>query len=207
MEIQSIAAAQAHDVEIWLGSRAFRHLMATCTLADEKLEPRRQRLSTQVAVRAVSIARKLALGEQETIQLEWAAQVQRIGELCLHESLRSKSFLDMSSLEMKAYRQYPIFSAFRLSTDARVICDGILKHRKYFSDDRFLKNYRDGKVPMAARILCVATEYEELMMFHGVSPGVQDTIQRRMFKNTIGRYDQHVIHALMKTVVEENVIH
>jgi response regulator RpfG family c-di-GMP phosphodiesterase len=112
----------------------------------------------------------------------------------------------MSGLEMKAYRQYPIFSEFRLSNDARVICDVISKHREYFSGDGFLKNDRDGKVPMAAHILCVATEYEELMMFREVSPEVQDTIQRRMFKNTIGRYDQHVVYALMKTVVEENVL-
>ncbi len=45
------------------------------------------------------------------------------------------------------------------------------------------------------------------MMFRGVSPEVQDTIQRRIFKNTIDRYDQHVIYALSETVVEENVIH
>jgi response regulator RpfG family c-di-GMP phosphodiesterase len=207
MELQSIATAQAHGVKTWLGSSAFRRLMGTCTLAHAKLEPRRQRLSGQVADRAVAIARELGLGDQEIIQLELAAHVHRIGELFLHESLRSKSFLDMSSVEMKAYRQYPIFSAFRLSTDARTICDVILKHREYFSGDGFLENDSDCKVPFAARILCVATEYEELIMFRGFSPEVQDTIQRRMFKNTIGRYDQNVINALMKTVVEENIIH
>ena len=207
MELQSIAAVRAQDVKTWLGSRAFMHLMATCSQVHEKLEPRKQRLSTLVAVRAVAIARQLGLGDREIVQLELAAQVHRIGELFLHKSLRSKSFLDMTSVEMKAYRQYPIFSAFRLSTDARIICDVILKHREYFSGDGFLKNDRDCKVPFSARILCVATEYEELMMFRGFSPEIQDTIQRRMFKNVIGRYDQQVINALMKTVVEENIVH
>ncbi|MDG2071597.1 MAG: hypothetical protein P8J55_07720 [Pseudomonadales bacterium] len=198
---------QAQDVKTWLARRSFRHLVATCALANEKLEPRRQRLSSYVAVRAVAIARQLGLGDREIVQLELAAQVHRIGKLLLHKSLRSKSFLDMNSVEMKAYRQYPIFSAFRLSTDARIICDVILKHREYFSGDGFLKNDRDCRVPFAARILCVATEYEELMMFRGFSPEIQDMIQRRMFKNVIGRYDQRVIDALMKIVVEENVIH
>ena len=162
-----------------------------------------------MAVRAVAIAiaRQLGLGDREIVQFELAAQVHRIGELLLHKSLRSKSFLDMNSVEMNSYRQYPIFSAFRLSTDARSICDVILKRREYFSGDGFLKNDRDCRVPFAARILCVATEYEELMMFRGFSPEIQDTIQRRMFKNVIGRYDQRVIDALMKTAVEENIIH
>ena len=207
MELQSIATVQEQDVKTWLCSSAFRRLKASCTLAHDKLEPRKQRLSTLVAGRAVAIAQQLGLGDREIVQLELAAQVHRIGELFLHKSLRSKSFLDMTSVEMKTYRQYPIFSAFRLSADARIICDVILKHREYFSGDGFLKNDRDCKVPFASRILCVATEYEELMMFRGFSPEIQYTIQRRMFKNIIGRYDQQVISALMKTIVEENIIH
>lgn len=69
MELQSIAAVRVQDVKTWLGSRAFMHLMATCLQVHEKLEPKKQRLSTRVAVRAVAIARQSGLGDREIVQL------------------------------------------------------------------------------------------------------------------------------------------
>lgn len=207
MELESVQQVNSDRVKIWLASPEFTHLVDTCVLAHANLEAPRRLLSRKVAARCVAIARRLDLDEEQIVQLELAARVHRVGELYLHDSLRKKSFLDLSSVEMKAYRQYPVFSAFRLSDDARQICDVILKHREYSSGDGFLQNDADAKVPFSARILCAATEYEELIMYRGITPEIQDTIQRRMLKNAIGRYDPQVIEALMYSIVEENILH
>ena len=206
MELESIRELKMDN---WFASQEFAHLMDTCTIADAGLEAPRRLLSSKVATRCVAIARHLDLSDEETVRLELAARVHRVGELLLHASLRRKSFLDLTSVEMKAYRQYPIFSAFKLNNDAGIICDVILKHREYYSGDGFHCNDPgpDTDVPFSSRILCVATEYEELMMFRGTNPETQNTIQRRMLKNSIGRYDAQVIAALMHTIVAENVIH
>ena len=65
------------------------------------------------------------------IELELGSRADRVGKLHLHDSLSKKGVLDLLSAEMEAYRQYPVFSAFRLSDYARVICDVILRHREH----------------------------------------------------------------------------
>ncbi len=207
MQLQSTRGTLTDQAKAWMVTDEYSLLVDTCVLFDSKLDESRRALSAKVADRCVAIAGALELGDVETVQLELAARVHRVGELYLHESLRNKSFLDMSGAEMGAYRQYPVFSAFRLSDDARVICDVILKHREYCSGRGFLRDERSARVPLAARILCVATEYEELMMYRGNSLERQDTIQRRMRKNAARRYDSKVIDALMLTLVAEHIVH
>ena len=65
------------------------------------------------------------------VQLELASRVDLVGKLHLYDSLRKKGVLDLLSAEMEGYRQYPVFSAFRLSDYAPVIYDVILRHRGY----------------------------------------------------------------------------
>ena len=208
MHLQTTSGVMTDSLKNWMASQEFAHLVDTCTLFDSRLDESRRTLSAKVAARCVSMARAIGLNEIETVQLELAARVHRVGELFLHESLRQKSFLDMSGIEMKAYRHYPLFSAFRLSDDAPVICDVVLKHREYCVGEGFVGEERGAtEIPLSARILCVATEYEELIMYRGSDRQIEDSIQRRMFKNTVDRYHPKAIEALMLSIASDHVVH
>ncbi len=45
--------------------------------------------------------------------MDFAKRAHPVGKPNLNDSGRKKGFLDLSSAEMEAYRQYPVFSAFR----------------------------------------------------------------------------------------------
>ncbi len=208
MELMTVQSDDNSDARDFLNTAEYACLEETCRFATDSLDDDRQELSERVASRCVAIAEKMNLSGSELVRLEMAALVHRVGELFLDESLRRKSFLDMNPVEMQSYRHYPIFSALRVSQFVgKHFYEILLNHREYYAGSGFLDACRGEKIPVGARILCVATEYEEMLAYHGGDAIRQDTIQRRMMKNTIGRYDPKVLNALMLTIAEENVSH
>jgi cyclic di-GMP phosphodiesterase len=208
MELVSIQFAPNRETREFINTAEFACLEETCRFATTILDGDRQLLSDGVAERCIAIAQLLNLSGSDIIRLEIAARVHRVGELFLDESLRCKSFLDMTPGEMRAYRHYPIFSALRFSQYInRELYEILLNHREYYSGAGFLNNECDEKIPAGARILCVATEYEELVMYRGDDAIKQHTIQDRMMRNTIGRYDAEVVNALMLTIARESISH
>ncbi len=203
MELISIQFAPNRETREFINTAEFACLEETCRFATNILDEDRQFLSDCVAERCIAIAQHLNLSGSDIVRLEIAARVHRVGELFLAESLRRKCFLDMTTKEMRSYRHYPIFSALRFSQYInRGLYEILLHHREYYSGAGFL-----NKIPLASRILCVATEYEELFMFRGDDAIKKDTIQRRMMKNPIERYNPEVLDALMLSIARESVSH
>lgn len=171
----------------------------SCRFASSILEDERLNLSELVAVRCIAMAQHLEVSAADTIRLEFAAKVHRIGELAVNESLRRKSFIDMTLSEIRVYRYYPVFSALRFSTYiTRNLYEILLHHREYSKDPRLPDG--DKNISLAARILCVATEYEELLMYSGEDAN-------SMMKNHNGQYNTAVLNALMLSIVTESVSH
>ncbi len=208
MELHTIESISSLDDVEFLSSVEFSNLTRAYELVYSTLDIDRQELSLRVAKRCVSIAKIMELETSDIIRLEIAAKVHRIGELYLDESLRKKSFLQMSGMELNAYRIYPIFSALRFSDS---VCSEfheiLLNHREYYTGGGFPGANSGDDIPLTSRILCVATEYEELISFHGGDAIRDDKLQRRMFKNLIGRYDPKVLNGLMLSVSGENQQH
>ena len=208
MELISIQFAPNRETREFINTAEFACLEETCRFAINILDEDRQLLSVSVAERCIAIAQYFHLSGSDIIRLEIAARVHRVGELFLENSLRGKCFLDMTSREMRAYRHYPIFSALRFSQYInRGLYEILLTHREYYSSAGCTDRESDEKITLSARILCVATEYEELVMYRGSDVIKLDTIQRRMMKNSVGRYDPEVVSALMLTIASESVSH
>lgn len=203
--MQSAALSDSVD---FFNTAEFACLEEACQFATDHLDSDRQLLSERVAERCVAIGEQLGLSGTDLVRLEVAAMVHRVGELFLSETLRDKSFLEMDGVEILIYRRYPVLSALRISQHvSREFYEIILNHREYYAGIGFLNVLRGEQIPLGARILCAATEYEELAMYHGQDPVRLDTIQRRMAKNAIGKYDPAVVDALMITIAGENVCH
>ncbi len=183
------------------------HLLERSLLSQVALNPRKAILTERVAERAMAIAGELGLPKVNKIRLELAALLHRVGEAHLPEDLRDKAYIEMTTAEMKVYGRYPLMSALHVNEQHPEIMDIVLKHREYVTGAGFPDRCQGEELPLEARILCVATEYEELMMYFGDSVDNEIVIQRRMLKNVSGRYDQQVVDALMASLVREAVAH
>ena len=183
-------------------------ILDACNYAASKLSPAKTELTERVVKRCDQVAKLLSLNSPRRLQLELAARVHRVGELLLHENLRDKCFLDMSLQEIRAYHQYPIFSAKRLGDKAdNPIHDTLLFHREYFDSRGFLNQLTGNAIPLASRILCAVTEYEELVMYQGQSAVELDSVQRFVIENSAGRYDPKVMQAMARSFVAESISH
>jgi response regulator RpfG family c-di-GMP phosphodiesterase len=208
MELRSTEFSISSNTREFLYSAEFACLEESCRIATQKLSTFKQGLSIKVATRCLELGQLLGLSGTELVRLEIAAQVHRLGESFIDDHLSNKSFFDMTHLELHAYFRYPLFSALRLSQFvSKEFYDILLHHRDYYSCAGMLNMAHGDKIPLSARILCVATEYEELVRYKGCDPIKQDIIQRRMMKNTIGRYDSTVLDALMLTIAAEYASH
>jgi len=183
------------------------HLLEKSLLGQVALNPRKAVLTEKVAIRVVAMAQALGLSSDAKRILELAALLHRVGEAHLPDSLKDKPFIEMTSDEMTAYSRYPMFSALHVNEQHPEIMDIVLHHREYLSGAGFPDRCSADDVSIGARILCVATEYEELMLYYANSAENEVVIQRRMMKNASGRYDDEVISALMASIIEEAVTH
>ncbi len=138
-----------------------------------------------------------------------AAHVHRVGELYVQaEGLEGKCFLDMTSGELSAYCHYPIFSALKVTrSDDHPLFEVLISHREYVGGCGFLNRMSGADIPLVSRILCVTTEYEELMLRRGHSETERGVIQGFIVKNLAGRYDDDVVTALMVTLAAESIRH
>ncbi len=173
------------------------------------LGPTKVRLSHNVARRCEAIAAQLPLDAASVARLTLAAHVHRAGELCLPASLTRKCFLDMSTRELAVYSQYPLFSTLFL-TEGRPgnpFFDLMLSHREYVLGAGFPLGKDARWAPLEARVLCIATEYEELMMHRGGTPEEEDTILRFMMSNLACRYQPELVERLLATVADDNGRH
>ena len=184
----------------------FSRLAELVQLVHQELPRQRMLLSEKVAQRSYSMAHLLGLDDLTCERIRVAGRIHRVGELFLSADFLDKNYLQMSKQEICTYRSYPIFSALRVSKDVSSEVYGILlNHREYCSGFGFL--CADNDVPLGARILCLATEYEELCMYYGGDAHQEDVVLRRMMKNTLGRYDERAIKALLLSVAREHTIH
>lgn len=179
-----------------------------CLEAIDMLDDRRHTLSLRVVDLCMAIARQLELSHITRSMLEMAARVHRVGELYLSAEIEDKCFLDLSTRELSAYCNYPVLSGLKVThCDEHPLFQILINHREYVAGKGFRNRNSGHDIPLASRILCAATEYEELIMYRGRTPAEQGMVQEFMVTNLAGRYDEEVVKALMVTLAAQSVKH
>ena len=196
------------SAEELMDPRDYDRILETCNFAAHMLNEKKLLITRRVEARCEVMADILNLNEAVKLQLSLAARAHRVGALLLPLELQDKCYLDMGLEERRAYQAYPVFSARRVC-DSRTspLHDILLHHREYMSGEGFLKNARGAEIHVAARVLCVATEYEELICYRGDDVRKQDLIQRTMTRNLVGKYDPNIVDALMISISESATQH
>jgi len=196
------------SAELLLDPKEYDRIREICVFASHMLNDNKSLITGRVEARCESMADILSLNDAITLQLTLAAKVHRVGELLLNSSLQDKCYLDMGLEERRAYQSYPIFSARRVcESESSPLHEILIHHREYMSGEGFLKTSRGADISVGARILCVATEYEELICYKGDDFRKQDLIQRNMIRNLVGKYDTDIIDALMISISESATQH
>ncbi|MCB1645858.1 MAG: hypothetical protein KDI36_10405 [Pseudomonadales bacterium] len=209
VEVTTSVKPQEHiDLSPSLRSEDFERILEVSLFTASRLSARKKHLTQRVISRCIAIADVLNLNNAVRLQLELAARVHRIGELYLNQALQDKCFIDMNHAELRAYRHYPIFSALRVGEGEDCpLHNTLLLHREYFEGAGFLGQASGTAIPLTARILCAASEFEELVLYKATDVSSELRLQNRFLANNAGRYDPDILDALVLTLEEELITH
>lgn len=157
--------------------------------------------SRRVAQLCCDIARSMGLPEAEVGNLEVAALLHNIGKIGLPDRLLDRPFAELSREERAQFDKHPLHAAAVLMSlpslaDAAQL---IRYHREHYSENSNTSGLCESAIPLGARILLVASDYESLqegLIGHDKLAPVQAL---DMIDNGRGtRYDPTVVDVLRR---------
>ena len=163
----------------------------------ESQTPFKAPLIDLVIERADRIALELQMDREQREVLRYAAMLHRIGEYALPIELISKCWLDMTNAELSEYLTYQSISASLIYPTDTELIKIISSHRPSMIGPDSSPGASTADSPLLAKILCVATEYEEMILYKGRqlgSVGIRDY----MLAGLGERYDKIVVAALLR---------
>jgi response regulator RpfG family c-di-GMP phosphodiesterase len=162
--------------------------------------------SRRVAQLCCDIARSMGLPEAEVENLEVAALLHNIGKIGLPDRLIDRPFAELSREERAQFDKHPLHAAAVLMAlpplaDAAQL---IRYHREHYSGNGNTSGLHGSAIPLGARILLVASDYESLqegLIAHDKLPPVQAL---DMIDNGRGtRYDPTVVDVLHRLAAHD----
>lgn len=120
--------------------------------------------SRRVAQLCCNIARRMGLTETEVGNLEVAALLHNIGKIGLPDRLLDRPFAELSHEERAQFDKHPLHAAAILMALAPLAdaAQLIRYHREHYSGNGSLSGLHASAIPLGARILLVASDYESL---------------------------------------------
>lgn len=162
-------------------------------------ERHKKKHSTRVANIAKIIGKELGLTDQDMRQLFIGALLHDIGKLGLEQSIRGKSTDSMSQLETKRYQQHAVLGeSALLSFDPLREASQIVRcHHERFDGKGFPQKLSGQNIPLGARIVAVANDYDNLLLPNNFTGKQLNEMQAHEFviQQSAKRYDPEVVSA------------
>lgn len=156
--------------------------------------PLKAELTDRVQILTERIAIDMKLGHRVREVLKLATRLHRLGEFALPIELINKCSRDMTDDELQLYKTYPAISASLVDAADDELIGIISAHRLYLNGSGMVSGGVD-EIPLGSRILCVATEYEELKLLKGHQLGMA-AVREIMLAGAGEIYDEKVIASL-----------
>lgn len=142
-----------------------------------------------------SIAQRMKLAESEIKDIEIAALLHDIGKMGIKDAILNKAFGEMTTSEKSEYMKHPILGQAALESIENMEGIGIIvrHHHEEWNGRGFPDRLNGEKIPVASRIIAVATDYDELLS--GALLPVKFTQSEAkdfIIKNSKQRYDPEV---------------
>ena len=159
--------------------------------------PHKKNLCSRVKARALVVAREMNLTPEQKALLTEAVGLHRIGELFIPLQLAKRCYAKMSPDELKEYAAY-VEHSVRVSTDRPTAVREILSHhRRGIWGSR--SDHPVEPLDIIAGILEITTEFEELCLFIGEKPNVQERARSYLKSKSDGRYLAEVADVFWRT--------
>lgn len=156
--------------------------------------------SRRVADLARKIANKLGLSPREAQDVFLAGLLHDIGKIGLPDHLLAKAVTQMSGDDLGAYRKHPVKGEQSLMAleELRTAAKLIRSHHERFDGQGYPEGLSGLAIPMGARILAVANDYDGLQIGI-VSPRRLNAEEaKKMLLDSRGkRYDAQVVDAFI----------
>lgn len=155
--------------------------------------------SHRVANIAKFMGENMGLQDRELRQIFVGALLHDVGKLGLEQSIRAKSMDTYSQLELKRYRQHCILGeSALLSFDPLREAAAIVRHHHERFDGKGFPDHLSGTdIPLGARIVAVANDYDNLLLpSNYMGRALTDAQAHDYIKQESGkRYDPKVVSA------------
>lgn len=166
----------------------------------EMHEGERRGLSRRVADHARAIAQRLKLDEETVEQITQAALLHEIGKIGLPERLIRTPYGNLTPEERASFERYPARGEAAITAlEPLAPAAALIRHHRERWDGSGYPDRLEGEaIPLGARILLAATEYEELQT-DALLPEPRDAARAREYLklNAGHRYDPRVVEAFL----------
>jgi response regulator RpfG family c-di-GMP phosphodiesterase len=120
--------------------------------------------SRRVAQLCRNIANKMKLPETDIQNIETAALLHNLGKIGLPDRLLDKPYLELSYIDRSEYDKHPLRAAAALmALDPLLKAAELIRHyQEHYNGEGNTSHLHGELIPLGARILRVATDYDEL---------------------------------------------
>jgi response regulator RpfG family c-di-GMP phosphodiesterase len=128
---------------------------------------------------AVCLGEKRELSREQSRSLRVASLLHEIGMFGMPDSVRNTPPWQLSTEDRKHYESYPLIGAALLSEipGAEQAADLVEQHAEHFDGTGFPRQRAGEKIPLGARILRVADEYDTFCMYAGAEHAAEEAIR------------------------------
>lgn len=162
--------------------------------------------SKRVAHISRLIAESLTLNEHDVRQVFTGALLHDIGKLGLDQSIRATPTQNMNPRELQAYRQHSILGeSALLSFEPLKDAAQIVRHHHERTDGKGFPDKLSGEaIPIGARIVCIANDYDNLLLPSNFLGKPLSDAQARDYvvSEASKRYDSEVVKAFVSIFPE-----
>ncbi|MDH4427216.1 MAG: response regulator [Acidovorax sp.] len=159
--------------------------------------------------RAAGVSRKVAnamdLTSEETQDVFVAGLLHDIGFMALPDAILSKPVGKLTAEEMALYQRHPVLGAqsFMALDDHQSVAALIRGHHERFDGTGFPDNLQGTQIPMGARILAIASTYDDLTHGHLTGKPLTDAEARTILQRGRGtQFDPEVLDVFLHVTQE-----
>ncbi|MBX3150537.1 GAF domain-containing protein [Candidatus Obscuribacterales bacterium] len=157
----------------------------------------------QVAQYAVAIAEELGMKPPEVATIRQSALVHDLGKLGIHQQILQKADDSLEDEQFVLKMGHAVAGAQLLESfpDLKHLAPIVMAHHEEYDGEGFPQGLKGDEIPVAARIVCVANSYHELVADKVYGAGMNPTeAQQQMVEGAGSQFDPTLVEALIQAI-------
>jgi len=197
---------ETHESELKKATLEILRLLGT--LAELK-DPDAGRHALFVAQAAAYLCEKLTLDHDEIMKVIQAAHLHDLGKMGLPDWVIKGAGSTTEAAE-RYYKQHPLLSEAVLLVSERMsdIAPLVRHHHEWWNGKGFPDGLKEGAIPLGARIVCIAAEYDDFITESSRTRGTRESMKEAGLKfvrdNSGVRYDPQLVPLFIEYLQQQS---